>query len=46
MASAVINPYTRIREHCIINTGAIIEHDCIIENFVHISPNAALAGGV
>ena len=30
----------------IINSGAIIEHDCIIEDFVHISPNAAIAGGV
>lgn len=27
MASAVVNPGARIGRHCIINTGAIIEHD-------------------
>ncbi len=46
MANAVINSYTEIGKHCIINTGSIIEHDNIIEDFVHISPNVTLAGGV
>src|SRR5690606_8201359 len=35
-----------IGEHCIINSGAVIEHDCKLGNFVHISPKAALAGDV
>lgn len=43
---AVINAGAVIGDHCIINTGAIIEHDCILEDFVHVSPNAALSGGV
>lgn len=46
MANACINSSARIGKHCIINTGAIIEHDNIIENFVHISPNSALGGTV
>lgn len=46
MANACINTSAKIGEHCIINTGAIIEHDNIIENYVHISPNATLCGTV
>ena len=46
MANAVINPSAKIGKHCIINTGAIIEHDNIIEDYVHVSPNAALGGTV
>ncbi len=46
MANAVINSGAIIGEHCIINTAAVVEHDCELENFVHISPSAALAGAV
>lgn len=46
MANVSINPGAEIGEHCIINTGAVIEHDCFLEDFVHISPNASLAGNV
>ena len=46
MANAVINPYASIGKHCIINTGAIVEHDNDLEDYVHISPNATLAGTV
>lgn len=46
MANASINSSAKVGEHCIINTGATVEHDCILNNFVHISPNAALAGDV
>ena len=46
MANACINPGANVGKHSIINTGAIIEHDNIIENYVHISPNSALAGTV
>jgi len=30
----------------IVNTGAVVEHDCVVGDFAHISPNAVLAGGV
>ncbi len=46
MAGVVINCCTRIGKGCIINTGATIDHDNIIEDFVHISPGAHLAGTV
>jgi acetyltransferase-like isoleucine patch superfamily enzyme len=29
-----------------VNTAAIIEHDCVIGDHVHISPGVALGGGV
>lgn len=46
MATAVINSSAKIGRHCIINTGAIVEHDNVLEDYVHISPNATLAGTV
>ena len=46
MPKVCINAEVKIGKHCIINTGAIIEHECIIEDFVHISPNATLAGNI
>ena len=46
MALVAINPAVKIGNHCIINTGAIIEHDCCIEDFVHVCPKAAIAGNV
>lgn len=44
MANAVVNPSAKIGKHCIINTGAIVEHDNILEDYVHLSPNVTLAG--
>lgn len=46
MAGTILNPNVKVGKHCIINSAAVVEHDCVLENFVHISPNAALAGNV
>lgn len=46
MANAVVNVCAKVGEHCIINTGSIVEHDNVIENYAHISPNVALGGTV
>ncbi len=46
LANACINTNAKIGKHCIINTGAIVEHDNILEDYVHISPNATLSGTV
>ena len=46
MANAVINPNAKIGKHCIVNTSSVIEHDCIVRDFAHISPGASLAGNV
>lgn len=45
LANSVVNAFAQIGRNCIINTGAIIEHDCVIGEAVHVSPNVALAGG-
>lgn len=44
--NAVIQPDVKIGKHVIINTSAIIEHDSIVEDFVHIAPNSTICGGV
>ena len=46
MANAVINAGAKIGKHCIINTEAVVEHDNILEDFVHVSVGAKLAGTV
>ena len=46
MANAVINAAAHIGRHCIINTGAIVEHDNVIDDYTHLSPNVSLGGKV
>lgn len=46
MANAVINSSASIGKHCIINTSAVVEHDNMIADYVHISVGAKLAGAV
>ncbi|WP_242302222.1 acetyltransferase [Bacillus cereus group sp. BfR-BA-01423] len=46
MAGVVINCCTTIQKGCIINTGSTIDHDNVIEDYVHISPGVHLAGTV
>jgi len=43
---AVIQVGTEIGKHCIINTAASIDHDCVLEDFTFIGPSATLCGGV
>jgi len=46
MANVSINPATRIGRNVIINTKASIDHDCTIDDNVHIAPGATLCGTV
>lgn len=46
MANAVVNSGAYIGAHVIINTSATIDHDCVIEDYVHVAPGTHLAGGV
>lgn len=46
MAGVVINSCTNIGKGCIINTGSTLDHDNLIEDYVHISPGVNLAGMV
>lgn len=45
LARSVIQANTSIGKHCIINAGACVDHDAVIEDFVHIAPNAYIGGG-
>jgi|SRR5690606_731514 len=46
MAGVTINAQSRVGKHCIINTNSSIDHDCFLSDYVHLSPNVALAGNV
>lgn len=46
MAGTIINAASEIGDLTIINTGATVDHDCIIGRAVHIAPQCGLAGTV
>ena len=46
MGGVTVNADSKTGKHCIINTNSSVDHDCILEDFVHISPNVALCGDV
>ncbi len=46
MAGVVINSSTRIGNGCIINTSSSVDHENVIEDYVHISPGVNMAGTV
>ena len=46
MANVVINANASIGKCVILNTSSVIEHENIIQDYVHISPCVALAGKV
>jgi len=45
-ANATINPLVILGRGVICNTSCSIDHECIIEDFAHIAPNAVLCGNV
>lgn len=44
MAGAVVNAAARVDGHAIINTVASVDHDCVVEEAVHLCPGARLGG--
>ena len=46
MAGVVIQTGSSIGCNSVINTRAIIDHDCVIGQHVHIAPGSVLSGGV
>ena len=46
MEGAIVQANSHIGEHVIVNAGAVITHDCVIEDYAHIAPGAHLCGGV
>ena len=46
LQGVVVQARTRIGSHVILNTGCLVDHDCCIEDYVHIAPGAVLCGTV
>jgi sugar O-acyltransferase (sialic acid O-acetyltransferase NeuD family) len=46
MAGVVVQTGSHIGRNSIVNTGAIIDHNCWIGEHVHIAPRGTLSGGV
>ena len=42
----LVNALAEIEDYAILNTGCIIEHECVINCAAHIGPGAVLAGNV
>ncbi len=46
MAGAVVNARSVIRDGCIVNTGASVDHDCRVGAYAHMAPGTRLCGRV
>jgi len=46
MAGCVLNADASLGAQVIVNTGATVDHDCRLEEAVHIAPGCHLCGGV
>lgn len=46
MELAIVKIGSIIGNHVIINTKASVDHDCIVEDYVHLAPGSTLCGGV
>ena len=42
----MVNSYAKVGNMAIINTGAIVEHADVLEDYASIAPGATLCGGV
>jgi acetyltransferase EpsM len=45
LGGAVIQTGARVGAHCVVNSGAIVEHDVDLGAFSHAAPAAVLGGG-
>jgi sugar O-acyltransferase (sialic acid O-acetyltransferase NeuD family) len=43
---SIVQAQSRIANHVIINTGTNVDHDCVIEDYVHLAPGVVLCGCV
>lgn len=46
MANAVINAKACVSDFVIVNTGAIVEHDCLVGVGTHVAPRSVMGGNV
>ncbi|MCS7011345.1 MAG: NeuD/PglB/VioB family sugar acetyltransferase [Anaerolineales bacterium] len=45
-ANAYVGAEAELRPRCMVNTAAVVSHDCVIGEYAHIAPGALLAGHV
>lgn len=45
LARAIVNVDARTGVNCIINTAAVVEHDCRVDDHTHVAPGVILGGG-
>lgn len=45
-ANVVINIASNVGRGCIINTSSSVDHDCKIDDYVHLAPGTKLAGAI
>lgn len=45
MPGAIVNARSMIGNHCIINSGVVVEHDVRIGHCTHLSPGTVVGGG-
>jgi len=46
LAGAVLQAGAQLASDVLVNTRAVVEHDCVVGTHTHISPGAVLCGGV
>ncbi|EKD71484.1 MAG: hypothetical protein ACD_46C00181G0049 [uncultured bacterium] len=46
MAGSTIQAGSRIGDNVIVNTHAVVDHDCVIEDHVHLAPGVVCCGNV
>lgn len=46
LASSSVGPGAELGDFVIVNTGAIVEHDCLVGTGVHVAPRAVVLGEV
>jgi sugar O-acyltransferase (sialic acid O-acetyltransferase NeuD family) len=46
LSGAVVVTGSRLGRACIVNTNASVDHDCVLEDDVHVAPGVTLCGGV
>ena len=45
MAGAIVGAEAQLGAGVIVNCGAVVDHDCRVDDFGHLGVNAAMSGG-
>ena len=46
MAGVILQPNVKVGENSIVNTGAQLDHSCVVEQHVHVAPGVVCSGNV